>query len=44
MSLDNLEVIDAVGTEKDGNTVVLTVFDAWDWNDKKAPIGFAIQA
>ena len=36
MSLDNLEVIDAVGTEKDGNTVVLTVFDAWDWNDQES--------
>jgi hypothetical protein len=34
MSLDNLEVVDAVGTEKDSGTIVLTIFDAWDWDDR----------
>jgi hypothetical protein len=32
MSLDNLEVIDTVGTEKD---IVLIIFDAWDWDDQR---------
>jgi hypothetical protein len=35
MSLDNLEVIDTVGTEKDSGTIVLTIFDAWDWDDQR---------
>jgi hypothetical protein len=34
MSLDNLEVVDAVGTEKDSGTIVLTILDAWDWDDQ----------
>ena len=36
MSLDNLEVVDAVGTEKNSDTVVLNLLDAWDWDDERA--------
>ena len=43
MSLDNLEVIDAVGTERDSGTVVLSLFDAWDWDDERAHLT-ALQA
>jgi hypothetical protein len=35
MSLDNLEVVDVVGTERDGGTIVLTILDAWDWDDQR---------
>jgi hypothetical protein len=35
MSLDNLEVVDAVGTERNSGTVVLSLFDAWDWHDER---------
>jgi hypothetical protein len=35
MSLDNLEVVDAVGTEIENNSIVLTIVDAWDWNDQR---------
>jgi hypothetical protein len=35
MSLDNLEVVDAVGTEKNSDTVVLNLLDAWDWDDER---------
>ena len=43
MSLDNLEAVDAVGTEKDSGTVVLTIFDAWDWDDQTRHL-MALQA
>jgi hypothetical protein len=43
VSLDNLEVIDAVGTERDSGTVVLSLFDAWDWDDERAHLT-ALQA
>ncbi len=43
MSLDNTEVVDAVGTEKDSGTVVLTIFDAWDWDDQRRHL-LALQA
>jgi hypothetical protein len=43
MSLDKLEVVDVVGTERDSGTVVLTVFDAWDWDDERAHL-LALQA
>jgi hypothetical protein len=36
MSLDNVEVVDAVGTETEGGTVVLSIIDAWDWNDERS--------
>jgi hypothetical protein len=35
MSLDKIEVIDAVGTEKNSDIVVLNLFDAWDWGDER---------
>jgi hypothetical protein len=34
MSLDNLEVVDTVGTESDSGMIVLSIFDAWDWDDQ----------
>ena len=43
MTLDNLEVVDAVGTERDGGTIVLTLFDAWDWDDQRQHL-LALQA
>ncbi|QJP13731.1 hypothetical protein G3545_08710 [Starkeya sp. ORNL1] len=34
MSLDNLEVIDAVGTDARNGTIFLAIIDAWDWSDE----------
>ena len=34
MSLDNTEVVDAIGTDKSTNTVVLTIIDSWDWKSE----------
>jgi hypothetical protein len=34
MTLDSLDVVDAIGREADG-TVVLTVIDGWDWSDER---------
>lgn len=35
MSLDNLEVVDAVGTEAEDGAVVLSIIDGWDWVDEQ---------
>jgi hypothetical protein len=35
MSLDNLDVVDAIGTEIESKVVVLTIIDAWDWRDRR---------
>jgi hypothetical protein len=35
MSLDNIEMVDAVGTENGTNTVVLSIMDSWDWEDQQ---------
>jgi hypothetical protein len=43
MSLDEADVIDAIGTEKDGSAVALTIFDGWDWSDEQQHL-FALQA
>jgi hypothetical protein len=43
MSLDKADVIDAIGTEKDGSAVALTIFDSWDWSDEQQHL-FALQA
>jgi hypothetical protein len=43
MSLDNLEVVDTVGTERDSGAIVLTIFDAWDWSDEREHL-LALQA
>jgi hypothetical protein len=37
MSLDKIDVVDAVGTEKVSGIVVLNLFDSWDWNDCAGP-------
>lgn len=34
MSLENCEVIDAVGSEKDSNIIVLSIIDSWNWADE----------
>jgi hypothetical protein len=43
MSLDNLEVVDAVGTEVESRVVVLTIVDSWDWQDERHHLS-ALQA
>jgi hypothetical protein len=43
MSLDNLEVVDAVGTEIENSAVVLTIVDSWDWQDQRSHLT-ALQA
>ncbi|KRQ00645.1 DUF6572 domain-containing protein [Bradyrhizobium manausense] len=35
MSLDNSEVVDAIGTEARDGTVVLSIIDGWDWDDEQ---------
>jgi hypothetical protein len=42
MSLDKLDVVDAVGTEKNSDTVVLNLLDEWDWDDERGHL-FALQ-
>ncbi|WP_156967154.1 DUF6572 domain-containing protein [Paraburkholderia ferrariae] len=34
MSLENVDVVDAVGMESSTNTIVLTILDSWDWQDQ----------
>jgi hypothetical protein len=36
MSLDNSNVVDAVGLEQQSDTVVLSIIDSWEWTDEKA--------
>ena len=35
MSIENTQVIDAIGTEKDGSGVTLTVTDHLEWDDQE---------
>ncbi len=35
MSLDNTDVVDAVGTETKDDTIVLSIIDGWDWTDEQ---------
>jgi len=35
MSLDNAEIVDAVGTATEDGTVVLSIIDGWDWNNEQ---------
>ncbi|MFZ6773753.1 DUF6572 domain-containing protein [Undibacterium sp. SXout7W] len=35
MSLENSEVVDAIGLEKASDTIVLSIVDSWDWNDER---------
>lgn len=35
MSLDNVEVVDAVGTEEHSGTIVLSIVDGWDWSNER---------
>jgi len=36
MGLENPDVIDVAGMERDGSAIVLTIADAWDWTDEQA--------
>ena len=36
MALDDIGVIDAIGIENDTGKVILTIADAWDWEDVHA--------
>lgn len=36
MSLDQTNVIDALGFDNDGVHVALTIADAWDWSDERS--------
>jgi hypothetical protein len=33
MSLEDIQVVDAVGTAKDGSSISLFLLDSWDWED-----------
>jgi hypothetical protein len=39
MSLENLESVDAIGIDINDGSVVLTIFDAWGWEDEREHIG-----
>lgn len=43
MSLDNVEVVDAVGIETSTGTVVLSILDSLEWDDELGHL-FALQA
>lgn len=34
-SLDNPNVVDAIGTEKTTGDIILTITDSWDWSDEQ---------
>ncbi|WP_420964813.1 DUF6572 domain-containing protein [Bradyrhizobium sp. B120] len=34
MSLDKVDVIDAISTARDGSAIFLTIIDGWDWSDE----------
>lgn len=36
MSLDDTQVIDAIGTETESGIVVLSIIDGWDWDEEIA--------
>lgn len=35
MSLDNTQVVDALGTDRESGFAVLTIIDHWDWSEEK---------
>lgn len=43
MGLDNLEVVDALGIEKNSDCAILSLFDSWDWEDDERAHLLAIQ-
>jgi len=43
MALDNVDAVDAIGTENGTSTVVLSILDSWDWNDERSHL-VALQA
>jgi hypothetical protein len=36
MALERLDVVDAMGIEKETDVAVLSLIDAWDWDDEQA--------
>ena len=36
MSLENTEIIDALGTDASNGQIVLTIIDNWNWNGQRA--------
>lgn len=38
MSLDEIDTVDAVGTDRASGTVLLSILDYWDWSDEVAHI------
>lgn len=34
MSLDKIDIVDSIGTELDGQTVVLSIIDSWNWSNQ----------
>lgn len=36
MSLENAEVIDALGADASNGQIVLTIIDGWSWDDERA--------
>jgi hypothetical protein len=36
MSLNDINTIDAIGTERNTGQTILTLADAWDWNNEQA--------
>lgn len=43
MSLENSNTVDALGIEKETGSAVLTIADAWDWEDERKHL-IALQA
>lgn len=35
MGLENVSMVDAVGTEPASDSVVLSIIDSWDWSDER---------
>jgi hypothetical protein len=36
VGLDDIRAVDAIGIDKGSGSVVLTIFDGWDWKNEEA--------
>lgn len=36
MALDDIDVLDAVGSDRETGEVVLSIIDGWDWSEERA--------
>ncbi len=43
MGLDNINVVDAIGLEKNSECAILSLFDSWGWDDEEPAHLLAIQ-